>query len=320
MELASGQDITEDLDQFALTMSDFLGSIQREQDVAHSLRVTDIVQGVLPFSSGIPEVMELYDQLVDIWIACLPLEVPGIARLSMFKSVRKIAIEMCLSSITVSPQVSVPVIAAEQAEPRPRPKVKQSVSHKNMPAFYSSEGFSQKPEGNFSLTPAQTSSIYSSNSNAAAEDQDGDPAISRLRKYAVSIASQPAPLNSSLLSHWPSVPGADPSKYSWEAAKEASGAADDADSLDHIARREEARRRKRTEKFPNRDKGADTDASSISGYTQTGSQPTMAHHTMSLQATEEHPMTQPDRGVFGSRTAPKSVKKKKQAQRRAAGF
>jgi RNA polymerase I-specific transcription initiation factor RRN6 len=123
---------------------------------------------------------------------------------------------------------------------------------------------------------------------------------------------------STILSQWPSNPGSDPANYSWEAKQK--GAEEDQNGAEREQRnrKEEARRRKRTEKFLNQERGQTAEATSQPMVVNpSGSQPVVAHNGFSSQTVEDVPMTQPDRGAFGSRSVQKSKKAKKH---RTAGF
>ena len=274
-------------------MNAYLEAIQRDQDIENSLIVTAINHRILFSSPRNPQLMEIYDQLVDIWITNLPVDVSGLARLAKFKSVSKIAVEIYLSSLATIPRIAVP-----------------DTGDIEFPSGHKAKHGVPKS--------AQTLPVLSSKSTAGTKGELEDPAISRLRRYATSIASQPVVPNTRLLSQWPSVPGADPLKYSWAAANEASSTAENLRLLAYRGCLEEKWRRKRTENFLGADTTISKDTSSFGGDRSTGSQPT--HHSLSFQVLEELPMTQPDRGVFGSRTTSMGVKRKKPSQRRAAGF
>ena len=146
-----------------------------------------------------------------------------------------------------------------------------------------------------------------------------DPTVSRLRQYAVSIKSQPDLGKSTLLDPWPPSPGSNPAqsvngyianclRLSYEAQS---------DQADRMREREEARRGRRTDRSLTRGITKLSEAKPQPNYTQFGSQPELTAHARSSQIFEDIPMSQPDRGVFGSRSA-QVVKKKRKP--RAAGF
>jgi RNA polymerase I-specific transcription initiation factor RRN6 len=328
-ELSGLEDISGDLDQASPKLSEFLKSVQLDQDhdTASTLVLTEL-DHTHQSSTNQPihplDLLKVYDNLVEIWMASLPLEVSGAARLSKFKIIRKTTLELYLSSVALSlrskasqvseiPDQNIDAIAAV-----PQINKIETMTRDSSPAFVSSQLDSVLlREAHFSLpSPARTPSVYSHGSTATAGDLPEDPVISRLRQYTVSIRSLPDPGKCRLLSHWPSSPGVNPAKYSWEAAKKASASAEGGEGDGYRTRREEARRQRRTEKFLSRERARATDAESQPTFMPSGSQPEVAHHAISSQTVDEQPMTQPDRGAFGSRLGKKSTKKKQ----RKAGF
>lgn len=271
---------------------------------------------------GMPDLSDIYDKLVDLWVSCLPRRTPGQARLAKEKLVRVIATELCLSSLGVfirDKSVILPKAAELQEETdfvlpvRTKPDSSETV-----------DGISTQtplavPVSSLP-TPVATPSLPSNDSAASFQEPAEDRAISRLRGYALSIKSQP-PLGgsrSAILAHWPSAPGADPSKYSWEASRKVAVEeeelnSDEEDAL--IRQQEQDRRRRRTERLLKRQRVNTIDAASQPlPALAFGSQPDPAQHPVSSQSVDI-PMTQPDKGAFGSRLGPKGFKK-----RRTMGF
>lgn len=261
--------------------------------------------------SKLSGLLKVYDQVGDHWIASLPLKASNLARLSKFKIARKVAVELCLSSIAVSI--------------RKRPQTRETLSTGggiDLPLYeepHDSQSLTSQvatsllPEIRLSLpTPSRTPSVYSHMSNDTSEPGE-DPSTTRLRQYAVSIRSLPDLGESALLSQWPSVPGVDPGRYSWR-----SNADEGVDQVDSRKHREEARRRRRVEKFLDRERMKESQGSSQPIVIRSGSQPELGQPATSSQSVTEVSMTQPDRGAFGTRSTKPG--KKKQGKRRAAGF
>lgn len=277
---------------------------------------------VIESGNYMPDLSDVYDKLVELWISCLPHRTPGPARLAREKSVRIIATELCLSSLGVfirDKSVILPKASESQEKTdfvlpvRTKPDSSETVDG------LSTQITSAVPVSSLP-TPAATPSLPSNDSTASFREPAEDEAISRLRGYTLSIKSQP-PLGASrsaILAHWPSSPGADPSKYSWEASHKAVIEDEDVNSDEEetlIQHREQDRRRRRTEKFLKRQRVNTIDATSQPlPALAFGSQPDPAQHAVSYQ-TADIPMTLPDRGVFGSRLGPKIFKK-----RRTMGF
>lgn len=263
--------------------------------------------------------LQVYDRIGDHWLASLPLEVSNITRLAKFKAARKLAVELYLSSVAVSirdksSHMEEPVVD-ESGTMSLRPVLNNDSATLGYGSSQMTEVESQEPASSLP-NPARSPNLQSSEL-AASREPLIDPAILRLRQYAVSIA-QPSGIGSSaLLFLWPSSPGADPSNYTWKSGPSGNdGGADE--RYEHKRRRDESRRRKKTAKFLSGGIPIRPEASSQPAFPPFGSQPEIPHQTSSSQVINEQPMTQPDRGLFGSRSL--ISKNKKPKKRRAAGF
>jgi RNA polymerase I-specific transcription initiation factor RRN6 len=264
--------------------------------------------------------LDVYDRIADQWIASLPLDVSNLSRLAKFTVARKVAMELCLSSIAVSLQTSqnktdiLASINASNSHLAPQDEGHDRL-HAESPLLSSQfMGLAQDP-GSRLLTP--TPSIYSHSSGVSA-DMPEDAAISRLRQYTT-IGMPSANMNKArLLSQWPSTLGADPSEFDWETARIPPPGNDSGEETDGKKRREEHRNRKKTEKYLRKQMAESMEVISQPAFPSFGSQPDFAHHAASSQSIADISMTQPDRGLFGSRSV--NVDKKRLKKRRAAGF
>jgi RNA polymerase I-specific transcription initiation factor RRN6 len=256
----------------------------------------------------LPNLFAIYDDLANAWMTNLPPHVPGHTRVSMHKIIRQVAIELCLSSVGLALRPKEP----EQPAPLDGHDEQGAVPSSPLYTPEMTPAAVSEPPVSMSLPP-RTPSVYSHATNTTGSELGENPAITRLRQHAVSIGSQADPGKSKFLSSW--VVGGNPAEYSWEATQKA---ADSGEEDDHRRRREEARRKRRTEKFLNRERArAPVAAESQPAFLPAGSQPDFAHNGFSSQTVDELPMTQPDRGAFGSRTATKG---KKKGKRRKSGF
>ncbi len=273
-------------------------------------------------AKAMPDLSDVYDKLIELWVSCLPRKTPGPMRLAKERLVRAVAAELCLSSLAV--------FIRDKSIILPAPAELQKVTDFVLPVRTkpdSSEILDGKLSQSSSAlpmsslpTPTATPSLPTQDSKISLQKPKEDEAIARLRGYTLSIKSLP-PLGASrsaILAHWPSTPGSDPSQYSWEASRQsiAEDEGTDSDEEEALARqREQDRRRRRTEKFLKRQRVNTFDAGSQPLPAPSfGSQPDPAQHPLSSQAADV-PMTQPDRGAFGSRQGPKGLKK-----RRTMGF
>ncbi|CAG8958326.1 hypothetical protein HYFRA_00000682 [Hymenoscyphus fraxineus] len=268
---------------------DSLASVNREEDISNFLWI--------------------YDRLTDGWMSSLPEKVSNASRLSKYKTIRRVAIELCLSSIGVS------LTAEEPSLPKHPEAEDQHLLSPEMSPEPSQSTYQTLPTNRTFRTP----SIYSRTTTAISEPTE-DPAITRLRRYAISIDTQPDLGKSRLLSHW--VVGGNPAEYSWVAA-ENNAAAESGDENSRKKRREDTRRRRLTEKFLMRERsersttvGTESQRSVVE--VPRGSQPTVGGQMFSSQPVVEIPMTQPVGGAFGSRSATKGKGKKKKV--RKTGF
>ncbi|KAI9643915.1 hypothetical protein NHQ30_007266 [Ciborinia camelliae] len=330
LELSDNASPSGDLDEASKTVTEFLDFMstfdEDEEETSSKFHVSKLTScpGMMfsddQSSNDIsPDLLKMYDQLINVWVTNLPRKTPAPVRLAKARLIRDIAMELWLSSVGIS-------LRNKQFEPRPPPIVEDGspwrmlkdideVSRASSPPFFSSQVHSnavQNPQ--FSL-PTPTPSVIS------AATISEDPTISRLRQYAVSLEPKTefGSAKSSLISQWPSIPGADPATYSWEEVQRAAAAEESGDD-DNRSRREHARRKRKAERFLSRDR-ANAAASSSQAVPQSfGSQPAF-HNTYSSQPVNEVPMTQPSNGAFGSRFAvPATPGKKKSKKRRAAGF
>ncbi|KAJ8062355.1 hypothetical protein OCU04_008899 [Sclerotinia nivalis] len=329
LELSNNASPSGDLDEAAKTVTEFLDFMntfdEDEEDASSKFHLSRLISCPGMFSDDLssnticPNLLQIYDQLINVWVTNLPRKTPGPVRLAKARLVRKIAMELWLSSVGIS-------LRNKLFEPRPPPIVEDGtplqmlkdideVSRASSLPYFSSQVHSRAVENpQFSL-PTPAPSVIS-----AATVME-DPTIARLRQYAVSLEPKTefGPARTSLISQWPSVPGADPAKYSWEAVQRAAAAEESGDD-DYRSRRENARRKRRAERFLSRDRANAAASSSQANAQPSGSQPAM-YNTYSSQPVNELPMTQPSKGAFGSRVAaPATPGKKKSKRRRAAGF
>ncbi|PBP20490.1 hypothetical protein BUE80_DR008811 [Diplocarpon rosae] len=326
LDLVGVPSLGQDLQQASLLINELLASLASGQS-SEAQQILIIKYLPLGLDIGFPEVpdsthpdlLRIFDQLVEYWMADLPANLPNLARHTKFKAVRQLTLELGLSSIGMSLQCrasSVPVAiqAADDVFTESMISKDRGTMRDSSPAFSSSQLATVQSEACLPTSTA-TPSLYSHGTPVSGllEDQ----AIARLRRYAPTIKAKleiGTRANTSILSHWPSEPGADPKEYCYEATKQTYAATKAGDEDRRSLRKEKARRRRRTEEFVKAVEPAVSRRLSLFS----GSQPEMATRTFSSQVMDELPMTQPDRGTFGGRTVPKSTKKAKKP--RTAGF
>ncbi|KAK2625615.1 hypothetical protein QTJ16_004927 [Diplocarpon rosae] len=316
----------QDLQEASLSINELLASLASEQssEAQQTLRIRCLTLGLdiglpeVPDSTR-PDLLGIFDQLVEYWMADLPANLPNLARHTKFNAVRQLTLELGLSSIGMSLQCrasSVPVAIQAEDDVFTESMISKNrgIMRDSSPA-YSSSQLATVTSGPCLPTSTATPSLYSHGTPVSGLPED--QTIARLRRYAPTIKAKleiGTRANTSILSHWPPEPGADPEEYSYEATKQAYEVTKAADEDRRSLRKEKARRRRRTEEFV---KAVEPAVSRRLSFFS-GSQPEMATRTFSSQVVDELPMTQPDRGTFGGRTVPKSTKKAKKL--RKAGF
>jgi RNA polymerase I-specific transcription initiation factor RRN6 len=322
--LFSHSTLPEELDSASTALHEYLQSIQINVNahdqfalVTSNLTTLRVNFPVSPHPQALFfDFLNIYDQLVDAWMAPLPSQVSVPSRLLKHKMIRQIAIDLGLSSIGISflRSSALGVGHEDTGKSDALLNERNARSADNDSGFFSPEVtplLSQQTSFRGRAT-SQTPSMYSRATDASSEvsEVSEDPAISRLRKYAMSIRSQPDPGRSKILSQW--TVGADPSTYSWEAVNRASMVSESWDGDSRKKGRGESRRRRLTENYLTRQSSRATTVESQAQPIRTDSQP--VHRTdFSSQPDSNLPMTQPDRGAFGSRTTQKSTKKKRNA-------
>ncbi|KAH7407569.1 RNA polymerase I-specific transcription initiation factor RRN6-like protein [Cadophora sp. MPI-SDFR-AT-0126] len=317
----------EDLQQASLALHTFLKSLQLDQDPEDRWRlaVRDLTWGtginlLQNEGSMYPDLLAIFDQLVEYWMTSLPMDVPNLVRHAKFKVIRQLTMDLCLNSIGIFLQDKALDHIADTAS---RDDESGAVSlgkdgrftTQSSPRLFSSQTVATQYDPGLTLpTPTQTPSLYSQATSASGLAED--PVIARLRQYAPSIKAKAelgANSNASVLCHWPSAL-ADPAEYSYETAKKAWASANTEEDDARSSRKVKARRRRRTEEFVKAVEPAVSRRLTLTA----GSQPEVIEKMFSSQPASDVPMTQPDRGAFGSRSVQQVKKKAKKA--RTAGF
>lgn len=334
-DLAGFEKFTEDVDDGSALLQDFINNFEdnyAESSMAVTLQSAGLLRmlGLEPEESGdsLPNLSNVYDKLVSLWVTSLPESTPGMARIAKEKVVRNIAADLCLSSILVSIRdKSVPLpTAAPSQDVEEGPSLTLPIHGGRpppSPRTPSRSRFSSQPLQDHGYDPSSSYSTPALSESALSGEPAEDPAVSRLRSYALSIKSlKPlGPTCASILAQWPETPGSDPSTYVWRPDQISGAAEEEEDSDKEAARLREEKRRRRTERFLKRQKGV---ASPRLGTVQSSQPPQViesqpafrfaASQVMvpsSSQADGGLPMTQPSAGAFGSRAGLGKKKKRK---------
>ncbi|OBT84726.1 hypothetical protein VE02_06308 [Pseudogymnoascus sp. 03VT05] len=343
-DLAGFEKFTEDVDDGAALLQDFINNFE-DNYAESSMAVTLQSSGLLrmldlqpdeSYGDSLPNLSNVYDRLVNLWVTSLPQNTPGMARIAKEKVVRNVAADLCLSSILVSirdKSVPLPSTAPPQdLEEGPSLTLPIHGGRPPSPRTPSRSRFSSQPLQDHGFEPSSSYATPAPSESALSGEPAEDPAVARLRGFALSIKSlKPlGPTCASILAQWPETPGSDPSTYVWRPGQ-ISGAAgeEEGDSDEEAARQREEKRRRRTEKFLKRQKGV---ASPRLGMVQSSQPPPVqssqpppvmesqpayrfaASQVMvpsSSQADGGFSMTQPSAGAFGSRAGVVGKKKKR---------
>ncbi|KAL5345950.1 hypothetical protein ACLOAV_008980 [Pseudogymnoascus australis] len=335
-DLAGFEKFTEDVDDGAALLQDFINNFKEnyaESSMAVTLHSAGLLRmlGLEPEESStdsLPNLSNVYDRLVNLWVTSLPKSTPGMARMAKEKVVRNVAADLCLSSILVSIRdKSAPLPAAAPPQDledgpsltlpihggRPPPS----------PRTPSRSRFSSQPLQDHGFEPSSSYATPAPSESALSGEPAEDPAVARLRGYALSIKSlKPlGPTCASILAQWPETPGSDPATYVWRPDQIFGAAGEEGDSDEEATRQKEEKRRRRTEKFLKRQKGVASPrlgtvlssqpppvVESQPAYRFAASQVTVAS---SGQADGGLSMTQPSAGAFGSRAGLGKKKKRK---------
>ncbi|OBT53436.1 hypothetical protein VE04_06391 [Pseudogymnoascus sp. 24MN13] len=338
-DLAGFEKFTEDVDDGAVLLQDFINNFE-DNYAESSMAVTLQSSGLLRMldlepdessSNNLPNLSNVYDKLVSLWVTSLPQNTPGMARIAKEKVVRNVAVDLCLSSIHVSirdKSVPLPTTAAPQdLEEGPSLLTLPIHGGRRPPARRTPcrSRFSSQPLQDHGFEPSSSYATPAPSESALSGEPAEDPAIARLRGYALSIKSlKPlGPTCASILAQWPETPGSDPSTYIWRPDQISGGADEEGDSDEEAARQREEKRRRRTEKFLKRQKGVAsprlaTAVQSSQPPPVVESQPAYrfaASSQVMVQSSSQvdggFSMTQPSAGAFGSRAGAGKKKKRK---------
>ncbi|CZT06333.1 uncharacterized protein RCO7_03333 [Rhynchosporium graminicola] len=316
----------DDMEEASSALRDFLNSLEEDlsSESPWRLSVNDFTIGTkLKFpgnrENSTPDLLQIFDHLVDVWMASLPRELPNITRHAKFKVIRQLAMVLFLNSTGISFQQRTldkePEIVPVDAESIGASVLSKDgrLTRDSSPFMFSSQLATMQAEPGLTL-PTPTPSLYSQATSVSELEEDSK--IARLRQWVPQLrltSESTANTNRVILSHWPFAL-ADPAKYSYEEAKKAWAVANTDEEDARSSRKEKARRRRRTEDFV---KAVEPAVSRRLTLTS-GSQPAAVGIMFSTQPTNDVSMTQPDRGVFGSRTVQPTKKKSK--KQRTAGF
>lgn len=345
----------EDIDTASTDLHDLITSApctpkdDGSQEEAYRFKISPLTSSATPSTLSLdlgfevaPVLSQIYDSLVQSWIASFSSSVPGRVRLTKEKSIREIAAQICLASyglqLNVVPNTEEETVGDEATllEEQLVLPVRRKISLTNMtqkgkekartrsssPIVTSSQlsqdaGFTQPrlPLGALP-TPEPTPSLHSRSSRSSFLDSE-DPSSLRLRALAT-LTPQPSlpPSLSNILTHWTQYTS--PETYDWETDQAALVTTSDGEK-EGTRNDSQAKKRRRLEKRKRQREMTIGSSSQPASTRPWGSQAeagsvTATHQGGSTQATEDSVvpvMTQEERAVFGARKGKKGAKKGK---------
>jgi RNA polymerase I-specific transcription initiation factor RRN6 len=357
----------EDIDRASIELRQFLDVMESSQDEERG-EMTPTVKALIPYSFKFPfqrianqeqlthtnlsSLSDLYDRLIDTWVASLPKSASGRMRLAKERTARRVAAELYLSGIGVmlkdperqreadpgervrsrGQSIEMPVRprgrppgvtgkgkGKEQREPSGPVQLSTRDTSLELEAGQVGSSVSSQPQSLFP-TPDTTPSHYSYLSSSLGESGTEDASCTRLRAYT-SLTPQPSlpPTMSSILAHWKV--GSDPSSYSWNATRAALADGDGGTEPTSGGDEASLRRLRREKRLKRQRLGTvESAASSLSVGTDRlwGSQPVAVAQSSQGQADKNiASSSQVVRGIYGGQLARPTAHRRK---KRAAGF
>jgi hypothetical protein len=270
----------------------------------------------LPIGPQSNSAFEFYQILVSHCLNPLPLEVPDRIRVNKERLARNVAVDLALAGIATRPSIRKREIHTVE---------ERKYSDSALTAAITPTSGPDSDQADLTTRSQPTSTLPS-----AAEEH---PACLRLRAYttvSVNAVTTAIPAGvSNILAHLPSDIEIDPSTYDWRGTR-ATIAAEFDTTVDPRARRRAEKqaqaKRKRTEL---KAKAAEDQVQQHAPPTIGSSQmvlPTRALQSSQVMAPDRDvfggfgPMTQPERGAFGTRLGGMAAARKDKVKKRAAGF
>lgn len=298
-----------------------------------------------------PSLTCIYEHLMEHWLRPLPSSIPGRTRMARERTLRRVAMALCLARAglilrasgsqaraigtdqtqLVSHPLDLPVRQKEGLETtftNSKTRIDRSLSSPPQSSQLSVDaGFlgTDGLEGNERSTqaslpaPAIRSTLRSATSTPTLNEDIEDPASQRLRQYTtVNFQPRLPPSMSRSLSHWNQ--GSDPAQYDWSLATASANAPSDVEgAADKTPRKSRVRRERLSKK---RQGDSDKSASQPNPARLWGSQPQLLRPVASSsQLTEAFaPMSQVEPGAHGGRQGRARKQGVKAGKARVAGF
>lgn len=323
-EICNFHPIFVDLKEFEEETENFLRhlSVQKADSTLKSL----LVSRDIAVSTGIglsleigkaPSLAYIFNQLLDYWISPLSKQVSQKFREARIKMIRKVAIDLYLSSIGVLVKVNNNSFLDSLTEAEG-----SFIFPTDMNATLGSSGLessqtsTNKEQKRTDIHNSSSSGLSSSCSSPilSLKSLDEDPAISHLRQYAISIRSKSNIREPAFLKSWPSTPGSVPdlNYFNEMMMKSAIDVKDDVEKhFDTLTEQSEIVWRKKKNLSRSQSINASLSQNSQSQQSQ------KSITDLGEAALDKAPSTNPNSSILRSKAVEKSKKNRKQ---RTAGF
>ncbi|THC98215.1 hypothetical protein EYZ11_002297 [Aspergillus tanneri] len=354
LETLGSSPLLDDIDQNAQDLGSFLSAIVdnvgnnsvRENQNRHifalqppdlfglpSFKPTDLARS----SSSTGTLIDMYDRLVNDWLAVLPHDIPGRTRIMKEKAIRYIAADLALAQITTArrlPYELDELISNKQGRAENYALSFSSKAYDSVPSFF---GQDKLPSSStvFYDHGLETPSSAAARSSLTIGGEDGNYELksgigtiyATLSSFTTFNGTRSLSRNlSGVLHHWQ--PGTDPTTYDWQRTVQALEN-EESRRLINPATPKRKSRKKMSQRSHSRSRHPSTPttpaSSAVPVIREWGSQPEnsepSAVRIQSSQPVEEDlPMTQIERGIFGGREASQNTAMRTRKKKRAAGF
>ncbi|KAJ6036053.1 hypothetical protein N7540_000332 [Penicillium herquei] len=313
-EIAGGRPVSMDIDQNSIDLNRLVSTVLPENSDAQPrfmivpLRFSNLFPGMPvahPERQSDLDFGYTYDRMVDEWLTKLSLEIPNQTRLMKERTVRGIALDILLSRlIRISTEST--RLSASQIQEDTTPAEQELRDSQDLDLGMSS---SQLASSQGTVVANRSSQLRNGTKRAP------PPSYSSLAAFTTFKPPRPQPRNvAGLLSHWEL--GADPSTYEWQKASQSQNA--ESSQMGPPGTPQRRTRKKRSQQTPTIERQSQPLAPTAPTLRTWGSQPDRSMLVSSQPTVDDMPMTQTERGQFGTREANKGSKIKK--KRRAGGF
>lgn len=278
-----------------------------------NIGISPMLDFELADGDGKPNLLYIYDRLVNDWLANLPHNIPGRTRITKEKVIRRLAVDLILARINISHK---PFSTGNDYISDHSTRNIDDAESSNPESTVESHGTG------ISRHPSLSASEKGGTPDPQTLKENRPPVYSSLSTLTTFTAKSTRSRNTkAILSHW--APGMDPATYSWQRTVQSQ----EDDGRKRNSRTSTPKRRTRT-KTP---QSIPMSSPAPTIAQEFGSQPTGAPSRRgvlpgvlpSSQVTgieEDLPMTQVERGLFGGREANKKTALKTRKKKRAAGF